>query len=271
MSDHALDRLFATIAARKGADAQTSYTAKLLAAGVQTCAKKFGEEAVETVIAATAHGAKEVTAESADVLYHLLVLWAAAGVAPLASIPISTEAKSGGVSARARPVTTIRLSCLALSSSAKAGIAVANDLTAPEASLPILKGASSAAGQLPNLLGVLAGAPAALKAYVRFRAELRNGDLPRHSAERIGLAVAEYYGSKPGLQLHTRTGRQVGLGIDEVARAKRWDSADVAEAALLRYLHKVVEERGRAAMHLHEEAREAGWSDELCPMAPKRS
>ena len=65
-----------------------------------------------------------------------------------------------------------------------------DDLTAPDESLPILKGASSAAGQLPNFLGVLAGGPAALKAYVRFRAELRHGALPRHSAERIGLAVA---------------------------------------------------------------------------------
>ena len=73
-----------------------------------------------------------------------------------------------------------------------------DDLTAPQESLPILKGASSAAGQLPNFLGVLAGAPAALKAYTRYRAELRHGHLPRHSAERIGLAVAEHYGSKPG-------------------------------------------------------------------------
>ena len=60
-----------------------------------------------------------------------------------------------------------------------------DDLTAPEQSLPILKGASSAAGQLPNFLGVLASAPAALKSYVRFRAELRHGALPRHSAERM--------------------------------------------------------------------------------------
>ncbi len=82
MSEHSLDRLFATIAARKSADAQTSYTAKLLAAGVEKCAKKFGEEAVEAVIAATASDAKALTAESADVLYHLLVLWAAAGVTP---------------------------------------------------------------------------------------------------------------------------------------------------------------------------------------------
>ena len=82
MADHPLDRLFATIAARKGVDAQTSYTAKLLAAGVEKCAKKFGEEAVEAVIAATAKDSKALTSESADVLYHLLVLWAAAGIAP---------------------------------------------------------------------------------------------------------------------------------------------------------------------------------------------
>ena len=65
-----------------------------------------------------------------------------------------------------------------------------DDLSAPPESLPILKGASSAAGQLPNFLGVLAGAPAALKAYTRFRAELRHGTLPRHSAERVRALLA---------------------------------------------------------------------------------
>lgn len=82
MSDHPLDRLFATIASRKGADPETSYTAKLLAAGVEKCAKKFGEEAVEAVIAAASRDPKALTSESADVLYHLLTLWAAAGVTP---------------------------------------------------------------------------------------------------------------------------------------------------------------------------------------------
>lgn len=81
MSD-ALDRLFATIAARKGGDASSSYTAKLLAAGVEKCAKKFGEEAVETVIAAVQRDKSELAKESADVLYHLLVVWAAAGITP---------------------------------------------------------------------------------------------------------------------------------------------------------------------------------------------
>jgi phosphoribosyl-ATP pyrophosphohydrolase len=78
----ALDQLFATIAARKGADPSQSYTAKLLAAGVETCAKKFGEEATEAVIAAIQKDKGELAKESADVLYHLLVLWAASGITP---------------------------------------------------------------------------------------------------------------------------------------------------------------------------------------------
>ena len=77
-----LDRLFATIAARKDADPAQSYTAKLLAAGVEKCAKKFGEEATETVIAAISRDKTELAKESADVLYHLLVLWAASGITP---------------------------------------------------------------------------------------------------------------------------------------------------------------------------------------------
>jgi phosphoribosyl-ATP pyrophosphohydrolase len=79
---HALDQLFATIAARKGADPGQSYTAKLLAAGVEKCARKFGEEATETVIAAIQRDKAELAKESADVLYHLLVLWAASGITP---------------------------------------------------------------------------------------------------------------------------------------------------------------------------------------------
>jgi phosphoribosyl-ATP pyrophosphohydrolase len=78
-----LDRLFATIAARKAAaDTDTSYTARLLAAGVEKCAKKFGEEAVETALAAMTGDKTHLAAESADVLYHLAVLWAAAGITP---------------------------------------------------------------------------------------------------------------------------------------------------------------------------------------------
>lgn len=79
---HTLDKLYETIASRKGGDTSKSYTAKLLADGVERCAKKFGEEAVETVIAAVSGDKAAVLSESADALYHLMVLWAASGVEP---------------------------------------------------------------------------------------------------------------------------------------------------------------------------------------------
>jgi phosphoribosyl-ATP pyrophosphohydrolase len=78
-----LDELFALIASRRGGDPAQSYTAKLLAGGAPAIAKKLGEEAVETIIEAVRAGPSRLAAESADLLYHLLVLWAAAGVAPV--------------------------------------------------------------------------------------------------------------------------------------------------------------------------------------------
>ena len=77
-----LDRLYATISKRRRADPRTSYTAKLLAGGVDKIGGKVIEEAAETVAAALNEGPRRVAAESADVLYHLLVLWTAAKVRP---------------------------------------------------------------------------------------------------------------------------------------------------------------------------------------------
>ena len=71
-----LDDLFAVIESRKGADPETSYTARLFDEGTNRIAQKVGEEALECVIAATAGSRTDLTAESADLLYHLLVLWA---------------------------------------------------------------------------------------------------------------------------------------------------------------------------------------------------
>lgn len=139
---------------------------------------------------------------------------------------------------------------------------VLDELTAPEGSLPVLRGALATAGQLPNFLAVLAGSPAALRGYARFRAELRRGSLSVATLERISLAVAEHHGSEPGLALHTRTARSAGLGIDEIARARDFDSADPREAALLRLLEGLVTTPGPPPMHLHEEALEAGWASE---------
>jgi alkylhydroperoxidase family enzyme len=137
-----------------------------------------------------------------------------------------------------------------------------DDLTAPEASLPVLKGALATGGQLPNFLGVLAGSPAALRAYARFRSELRHGKLTLPTLERIALAVADHYSSKPGIALHERAARGAGLSLDEIALARGFDSRDEKQSALLAYLKLVLEANGRPPMHVHEEAREAGWDDE---------
>ena len=84
MSDlgEALAGLWATIEARRGASPETSYTAKLLAAGPAGVARKLGEESLEAIIEAVKGDGAALARESADVLYHLLVLWAAAGIKP---------------------------------------------------------------------------------------------------------------------------------------------------------------------------------------------
>ena len=81
MTDNtALDRLAATIEARRGGDPDESWTAKLLAMGPDKCAEKFGEEAVEAVIEAVKGDRDRLTSEAADVLYHLLVMLASRDV-----------------------------------------------------------------------------------------------------------------------------------------------------------------------------------------------
>src|SRR3954453_19419459 len=77
-----LDRLWQVIQARRGADPQTSYTARLFSRGRAKIAQKLGEEAVETVIEGVGNNREGLVGESADLLYHLLVLWAAVGISP---------------------------------------------------------------------------------------------------------------------------------------------------------------------------------------------
>ena len=89
-----LDRLFAVIAARRGADPATSYTARLMRDGKPAIAKKLGEEAIEAGIEVVRGDRSRLVAESADVLYHLLVAWADAGIAP-AEIWRALEARQG--------------------------------------------------------------------------------------------------------------------------------------------------------------------------------
>ncbi len=77
-----LNRLHAVVLQRRTASPQASHSARLLSRGVAKVAQKFGEEAVECLIEAVAGNAEALVAESADVLYHMLVLWVAAGVRP---------------------------------------------------------------------------------------------------------------------------------------------------------------------------------------------
>ena len=78
---HPLDRLAATVAARRDVDPEDSWTAKLLAQGPEKCAEKFGEEAVEAIIEAVRGDRAKLAEEAADVLFHLVVMLAARNVA----------------------------------------------------------------------------------------------------------------------------------------------------------------------------------------------
>ena len=80
--EHVLDRLYVVINSRKGADPDTSYTARLFSRGRQQIAKKLGEEAVEALIEGIRGDKPKLIGESADMLYHLLTLWAAVNVKP---------------------------------------------------------------------------------------------------------------------------------------------------------------------------------------------
>lgn len=82
MTDEILNKLFKTIEARKGADAQSSYVASLYAKGTAKIAQKVGEEAVETCIEAIQGDKEKLAAESADLLFHLMILWADQGLTP---------------------------------------------------------------------------------------------------------------------------------------------------------------------------------------------
>ena len=77
-----LDRLWTVVLERRNADPAVSHSARLLQRGTAKVAQKFGEEAVECLIEAVAGNAQALVGESADVLYHLLVMWVAAGVEP---------------------------------------------------------------------------------------------------------------------------------------------------------------------------------------------
>jgi phosphoribosyl-ATP pyrophosphohydrolase len=94
MSDDVLQRLAATIQARRGESAAKSYTRQLLDAGPERCARKLGEEATETVIAAVGTDARALAREAADLVYHLLVVLESRQV-PWRDVLAELEARMG--------------------------------------------------------------------------------------------------------------------------------------------------------------------------------
>jgi phosphoribosyl-ATP pyrophosphohydrolase len=100
-----LDRLYAVVQSRRDADPSSSHSARLLSRGITKVAQKFGEEAVECLIEAVAGNKDALIAESADVLYHLIVLWVSSGVAPgqVWSELVRREGISGIAEKAARP------------------------------------------------------------------------------------------------------------------------------------------------------------------------
>ena len=82
MTDHILNTLYATIMSRKGADPKSSYVASLLEKGTSKIAQKVGEEAMEAAIEAVQGDAEKLKQESADLLFHLMILWVDQGITP---------------------------------------------------------------------------------------------------------------------------------------------------------------------------------------------
>ncbi len=137
-----------------------------------------------------------------------------------------------------------------------------DELTAPDESAPLIKTIQATGGAVTKFVGVLAGSPAVLRAYTRMRSELRGGVLPQATRERIALAVAEHREDNYSIAQHAKSARRAGLGLDEVSRARSFSSSDEKEAALLVFLKETLDADGPPPLHLHEEAREIGWTDE---------
>ena len=136
----------------------------------------------------------------------------------------------------------------------------------PGGSAPILKGALSSqrqAQQLRRRPGRLAGRAAG---YARMRSELRRGTLPPATQERIALAVAEYRGSEYDVAVHARAARSVGLSLDEIELARRSSPRATSRSRpFFATSSSCSRTAGRVPVHLHEEAREQGWSRRADP------
>ena len=119
-----------------------------------------------------------------------------------------------------------------------------DELTAPDASARLLQGMTSAGGSVSKFVGMLAGAPAALRAFARMRHELRGGVLPAATRERIALAVAEDRGDAYSIAQHARQPAAPGWDSTRSRGPEAGSSTDPREAALLTFLKAVFEVEG---------------------------
>lgn len=105
-----LDRLWAVVDSRRDADPSVSHSAKLMSRGIGKVAQKFGEESVECIIEAVAGNKAATIAESADVLYHLMVLWVASGIQPdEVWAELMRREGTSGIAEKAARVTTSKI------------------------------------------------------------------------------------------------------------------------------------------------------------------
>ena len=133
---------------------------------------------------------------------------------------------------------------------------------APGKAKTLLDAVKASLGMVPNLFRVMAHSPATLEGFLSFNSALGAGTLDAKLRERIALAVAEHRGDGYSIAQHARTARAAGLGLDEISSARSFTSDDSREAALLAFLESVLESDGHPELHLLEEAREIGWTDE---------
>lgn len=132
---------------------------------------------------------------------------------------------------------------------------------APESSRLLLDGVKKKLGRVPNLMQTLAHSPAALEGYLQLSGAVGKGRLSPKQREQISLTVAQANDCDYCLAAHSTIGRMVGLSADQVREARLGNSSDPQTAALLRFVRKVVELRGKVDDDDVAEFRAAGFDE----------
>ncbi|MCC9643601.1 carboxymuconolactone decarboxylase family protein [Rhodopirellula sp. JC740] len=125
----------------------------------------------------------------------------------------------------------------------------------------LLAGVQSKLGMTPNMMRVMANSPAVLDAYLKFSGAVAGGSLAAKTREKIALAVGQNNSCDYCVSAHSAIGKMVGLTADEVESARRGQSSDAKEAAVLKLAGQLVDKRGFATDDDLAAARDAGIDD----------